>query len=76
VEITRVQNGVPGLEAMVLHISPAGSVAKVQLKVCSSGDLVQVDLSPSRYRELGLRSGDTAYLVPRKARVFTPDYAI
>jgi sulfate transport system ATP-binding protein len=76
VEITRVQNGVPGLEALVLHISPAGSVAKVQLKVCSSGDLVQVDLSPSRYRELGLRSGDTAYLVPRKARVFAPDYAI
>jgi hypothetical protein len=35
-----------------------------------------VDVSPSRYSELALKTGDTVYVSPRKVRVFVPEYVI
>jgi sulfate transport system ATP-binding protein len=75
-EISHAPNGVPSLRANILHVSPAGSVAKVQLRSAESDDVINVDVSPTRYAELGLKPGDTVYLFPRKVRVFVPDYAI
>jgi len=37
---------------------------------------LQVEVTPERWRELRLKVGDTAYVSPRRARVFLPDYAI
>jgi hypothetical protein len=37
---------------------------------------LSVELSLDRFNELGLRTGDTVYLSPRKARAFMPEYFI
>ena len=37
---------------------------------------LNVELSPERYGELGLKAGDTVYVSPRKVRVFMPEYVI
>jgi len=75
-EISHSRNGVPSLEARVVHISPAGSVAKVQLLTTNLGDVLNVDLSPSTCSDLDLKTGDKVYVFPRKVRVFASDNGI
>ena len=79
-DIARVSNGKPGLKARVLHASPAGSVARIQVETLEDGTLLQVDLPPERFADLSLCAGDTVYVVPRRVRIFvpelTPDYSI
>jgi hypothetical protein len=49
----------------------------VQLEAVDSGNLIQVDLSPIRYKELDLQNGALVYVAPRRIRVFMPeDYSI
>ncbi len=67
----------PGsLAATVLHVHPAGSVARVHLRAEEGNVALNVELSPERCEELRLRSGDRVYVAPRRARVFVPDYSI
>jgi sulfate transport system ATP-binding protein len=67
-------NGASGLHARVVHVNPAGSVNRVELR-STEGELpVHVDLSPDRLAELALKAGDLVYVAPRKVRVFVPDY--
>jgi sulfate transport system ATP-binding protein len=75
-EIERTRNGVPSLMARVLRINPAGAVAKIGLHAPDQNIDVSVDLSLDRYAELALRTGDTVYVLPKRARVFVPDYVI
>jgi sulfate transport system ATP-binding protein len=75
-EISRAPNGVPSFPARVLHMSPAGSVAKVQLRAPDLHERIIVDVNPATLAELELRTGDLVYLFPRKVRVFAPDYSI
>ena len=75
-EIGRSANGVPSLKAQVVHVSPLGSVAKVQLQTKEFDQPIQVDLSPAKYKELELKSGDTVHLFPKHVRIFKPDYCI
>src|SRR5262249_11276581 len=75
-EISRSANGVPSLRARVLHVSPIGSIAKVQLPAKEVETLIQVGLSPARYRELDRKTGATVHVFPRSIRVFIPDYCI
>jgi hypothetical protein len=37
---------------------------------------LNVEISPERYLELALKTGDTVYVSPRKVRVFVPEYVI
>ena len=74
ISITRGASG--ALAARVLHINPAGPVARVHLAALEGNLELQVEVTPERWRELGLKVGDTAYVSPRRARVFLPDYAI
>jgi sulfate transport system ATP-binding protein len=68
--------GGPGrLPATVVHAHPAGGVARVHL-AAGDGTPLSAEVSPERYRELGLKAGDTVYLAPRRARVFVPDFAL
>lgn len=62
--------------ARVVHASPAGSVARVQLQALDLDTVIQVDLPSARYAELALKAGDKVYVLPRRARVFAPDYSI
>ena len=46
---------------------------------CWSADFgvgLNVEISPERYDELALKTGDTVYVSPRKVRVFVPEYVI
>jgi sulfate transport system ATP-binding protein len=74
--IERHKNGVASLEAKVLHINPTGSRTKVELRATDTDTLMTAELTSERFAELGLKSGDTVHVSPRKVRVFLPDYSI
>lgn len=75
-EIYRAPNGGPNLRARVERVQSTGSVAKVSLLSDDFGVDMQVDVSPERYAELGIKAGDTVYVSPRRVRVFVPEYVI
>jgi sulfate transport system ATP-binding protein len=72
-DIEAAPNGVASLRARVDRINPAGSVARVFLMATDFNFGLNVEISPERYNELGLKAGDTVYVSPRKVRVFVPD---
>jgi sulfate transport system ATP-binding protein len=61
-----------GIEARVLHDSPAGSRVKVELRSLDSDRSINAEISRERLAELSLRSGDTVYVSARRVRVFVP----
>jgi sulfate transport system ATP-binding protein len=75
-EILRVKNGRPSLEAKVMHINPARPVVKVRVYSETFGLVLTVDVSWERFAELRLQVGDTVHVSPRQLRVFVQDYAI
>lgn len=75
-EIALKQNGVPGLRANVNRVNPTGSIARVGLTAPDHGTEIQVDLSMDRFAELNLKPGDAVFVLPKKVRVFMPDYMI
>ena len=76
-DIDRFPNGKSSIEARVMQINPAGSVAKVRVMSDEFGLALNVDLPLERYSQLELKVGDAIFVSPRKVRVFAPgDYAI
>jgi sulfate/thiosulfate transport system ATP-binding protein len=75
-DIALVQNGTPGLRASVNRVNPTGSLARIGLSAIDHDTDIQVDLSMERYAELKLKPGDTVFVLPKKVRVFMPDYVI
>jgi sulfate transport system ATP-binding protein len=73
--IERQKNGVPSLEAKVLHVSPTGSRTKVELKAVDTEALMTAELTAERSAELSLKSGETVHVSARRVRVFTPEPA-
>jgi sulfate transport system ATP-binding protein len=65
-----------GLAATVLHVHPVGAVVRVRLHVPEGDNSLNVELSPERWTELDLKSGDRVSVAPRHARVFVPDYSL
>ena len=74
--IERQKNGVPSLEAKVLHISPTGSRTKVELQAVDNDALLTAELTAERSAELALKSGETVHVSARRVRVFTPEEAV
>ena len=75
-DIEHSPNGTASLKARVERVNRAGSVAKVFLLAAEFGLGLNVEISPERYTELALKTGDTVYVSPRKVRVFVPEYVI
>jgi sulfate/thiosulfate transport system ATP-binding protein len=75
-EIERSPGDGGSLAARVVHVNPAGAVARVHLEALEGSLTLHVELPPERWRELTLQVGDTAYVAPRRARVFFPEYSI
>jgi len=75
-DIALKQNGVPSLAAQVRRVNPTGSVARIGLVSIEQQSDIQVDLSLDRYAELNFKPGDTVFVLPKKVRVFMPDYVI
>jgi sulfate transport system ATP-binding protein len=72
-DLSHGPDGLSSFAAKVLHVNPAGAVARVQLSAAETGDLIQVEITPERFKELGLQAGATVYVAPRRVRVFVPD---
>jgi sulfate transport system ATP-binding protein len=64
------------LRAKVVHVNPAGSVVKVRVLAEDFGLMINVDLTPERYKGLRLAQGDQVYVSPKSAKIFEPDYSI
>lgn len=75
-EIDRVAGDEPGFQARILHVNPAGPVTKVRLATFDGDQALNADISPERFEELALKTGDMVYVSPRRARVFAPEYVI
>ena len=75
-DLAAERNGVPALEAEVIHVVPAGSVTRVLVRVPGIAEPVSVALPQERFAELVLQKGDTVFITPRRVRVFAGDYII
>ncbi|MGE0606839.1 MAG: sulfate/molybdate ABC transporter ATP-binding protein [Pirellulales bacterium] len=75
-DIERQRNGTPSLAAIVQRLNPAGAVARVGLHAVDGDRALLVDLPTDRFAELNLQPGETVYVLPKRMRVFVPDYAI
>ncbi|MFO0938778.1 MAG: sulfate/molybdate ABC transporter ATP-binding protein [Gemmataceae bacterium] len=64
------------IRAKVVHVNPAGSVVKVRVLAEDFGLVINVDVSPEKYKSLQIVSGDVVFVSPKSAKVFEPDYSI
>lgn len=71
VEIVARGPGEDGTRARVLHLSPLGPIARVELQVQGLAEPVEAEIPRARQRELGLRAGAEVLVRARAARVFT-----
>ena len=76
IEINRTRQGTDEIEASVLHIQGAGSVARFELERLDTLEIIEAELTKERYRELGLGAGEKVFIKPRNMRVFVQDYQI
>ena len=75
-DISRTADGGNCLLGRIVHINPAGSVVKVRLLAEDFGLMINVDITPDRYRALGLQPNETVYVTPKSAKIFDTDYSI
>jgi sulfate transport system ATP-binding protein len=75
-DISRTAESGNCLIGKIVHINPAGSVVKVRLLAEDFGLMLNVDLTPDRYRALALKPNDTVYVTPKTAKIFEADYSI
>jgi sulfate transport system ATP-binding protein len=76
VVIQHQQSGNASLPATVLHVNPAGSRVKVELRASDSDQLINAELTSERFTELALKSGDLVYVSASRVRVFPTNYVI
>jgi len=72
IEIMSRRNGAPSLDAVVEFVHTAGAVAKIDLRLRQSGELLEVEMPRSRQTELTLKPGDRAFVKFREVRTFPP----
>jgi sulfate transport system ATP-binding protein len=75
-DISRTADGGNCLLGRIVHINPAGSVVKVRLLAEDFGLMLNVDITPDRYKALALKPDDTVYVTPKSAKIFETDYSI
>jgi sulfate/thiosulfate transport system ATP-binding protein len=76
IAIAHELGGDPSLAAKVLHVNPAGPRTKIELQLLETQHLVHAEITPERYAELRLKSGDTVHVAPRRVHVFVPQATV
>jgi sulfate transport system ATP-binding protein len=71
----REREGSNPIEGRVIHVRTIGLSVRVGLAT-AAGPEIQVELPQEEFRALDLKKGDTAYAVPKGAKVFQDDYSI
>lgn len=69
--LPRGSAGDDGTRARILHLSPLGPIARVELQVQGVAEPVEAEIPRARQRDLGLRAGLDVLVRARTARVFT-----
>jgi sulfate transport system ATP-binding protein len=75
-DLSRTADGGNCLLGRVVHINPAGAVVKVRLMAEDFGLMINVDITPDRYRALALRQNEAVFVTPKSARIFEAEYNI
>jgi sulfate transport system ATP-binding protein len=75
-DLSRAADGANCMLGKVVHVNPAGSVVKVRLLAEDFGLMLNVDISPERYKSLALQPGETVFVTPKSAKIFEPEYAM
>jgi sulfate/thiosulfate transport system ATP-binding protein len=76
VEISRLQDGKFTIPAKVIHVSAAGSIARIQLVRLDTGEPVEAELARERYRSEKYVQGEQVYIRAGNPHVFVQDYTI
>jgi sulfate transport system ATP-binding protein len=76
VVIQHQASGSASLPATVLHVNPAGSRVKIELRATDSDQLINAELTTERFAELALKSGDAVFVSASRVRVFPTNYVI
>jgi len=61
------------MEAVVMGVQFLGPFVRLELKVVSTGDMIEAQLAKNRYAELALKPGETAFVKLSNLRVFRRD---
>lgn len=69
-ELNRNRTNDDQLEATVCYVLTAGSRVRVELIVKDSEQIIEVELTKERYRELDLRENEVVFVHPKHRRVF------
>jgi ABC-type sulfate/molybdate transport systems ATPase subunit len=72
IEVMSRRNGAPSLDAVVEFVHTAGAVAKIELRLEESGQILEAEVPRSRQTELALKPGDRAFVKFREVRTFPP----
>ena len=72
-EIERVRNGTPSVEAVVRHVSAVGPTVRVELEQVGTGAPLAAELSRERGGELNLKAGESVHVAPRRMQVYDED---
>ncbi len=75
-DVQRHRNGGPALAVKVVRVHRAGAIARVAVESEEFGLALNVEMTPERYTELSLKTGEHVYVSPRRVRVFAPEYVI
>jgi sulfate transport system ATP-binding protein len=70
IEVVRTRGDRSAIEATVSYVHSIGPIVRVELQRLDSGEVIEAQLTPERYRELALHVGDIVYFRPRIVRVF------
>jgi sulfate/thiosulfate transport system ATP-binding protein len=72
IDVDRKINGESALSARVVHILSVGPVVKLEVvrNDQQSENLIHIELSKERFRELNLAKGDPVYIKPRRLDLF------
>ena len=69
-ELSRSRTTTTQLEATVRFVITAGSRVRLELMSKDSSQIISVELTKERYRELRLQQGDVVFIHPRQLQVF------
>lgn len=73
IEVEREPKGQEFIPARILFIRAVGPTVHLELKREDSSDLVEVELSKSRFQALALKSGELVFVRPKDLKIFIPD---
>jgi len=75
-EVSRTRSNPYQLEASVRYVLTAGARVRIELVVKNSNQIIEVELTKERYRELSIQEHDAVYVRPKQLQVFKLSNAV